>query len=549
MHMFCFQCQETGENRGCRFFGACGKQEETANYQDLLIYTLKGLAVCHERLRTAGGPPPDRETALFVAYALFSTITNVSFDPERVRALVHQGLHLKEKLLAGHPGLLDGEDSPAAGWLPADADELRQKAYQVGILFGDPDEDIRSLRETITYGLKGLAAYHYHALILEQDDPELTRFTLRALAAITRDLSLADLLGLALETGSATIRSMALLDRANSAAYGHPEITRVPLGVRDAPGILITGHDLKDMEELLEQTAGTGVDVYTHSEMLPAHYYPAFKKHPHLACNYGNAWWNQEHDFAAFRGPILVTSNCIVPVAEAYRDRIFTTGPAAYPGLPHIWPDPKTGRKDFSALIRLARGCPPPDPQDGGEFVGGFGRNQLEQLAGRIAELVRAGEIRRFLVMGGCDGRDPARDYYRELAARLPEGTVILTAGCAKFRFMHVPVGTIAGVPRILDAGQCNDCYALVFIALKLKEAFGAADINDLPVSYDIPWYDQKAVAVLLALLSLGVRRIRLGPTLPAFLSPNVRRILVEKFDLRPITTPEDDLAAMVAGR
>jgi len=546
MHMFCYQCQETGEGAGCRFFGACGKDEEVANLLDVVIHALKGLGVLHERLRERAGAGPDRDTELWVARALFATVTNVCFDPARMLALAREGVARKRALLESHPEAFAGLDDPVALWLPSDDAEIRHTAYQVGVLLSNPDEDVRSLRETVIYGLKGIAAYLYHAMVLGCDDRELSSFVLGALATTTRELPVADLIALALETGTMTIRAMALLDRANTQAYGEPEATRVELGVRGNPGILITGHDLKDLEELLEQTAGTGVDVYTHSEMLPAHAYPAFRRHPHLAGNYGNAWWNQNEDFARFGGPILVTSNCITPVQEAYRQRIFTTGPAAWPGVPHVEADPATGAKDFSPLVALARRCPPPQPVDSGGFVGGFGRTQLERLAPRILELVRQGAIRRFVVMGGCDGRALSRDYYREVAERLPHDAVILTAGCAKYRFMHVPVGEIAGVPRIVDAGQCNDCFALVNLALRLKEALGVADVNDLPISYNIPWYDQKSVAVLLALLSLGVKHIRLGPTFPAFFSPLVRDTLVKEYDLLRIGDPAADVAAMM---
>jgi hydroxylamine reductase len=546
MHMFCFQCQETGEGMGCRFFGACGKDEEEANLQDLLIYSLKGLAVIHERLAERRAVRPERTTDLFVAHALFSTITNVCFDPARTLILVKHALELKRALLAEHAVELADLDDPVARWLPADEAELRAKAYKVGVLFSNPDEDTRSLREMAIYGLKGIAAYLYHAMILGHNDADLSAFILRTLAATTKELPISQLIELTLEVGAFTIRSMSLLDRANTAAYGNPVITSIDLGVRSNPAILITGHDLKDMAELLEQTNGTGVDVYTHSEMLAAHSYPAFKVYPHLAGNYGNAWWNQSDDFATFGGPILVTSNCITPVQDAYRGRIFTTGPAAYPGVPHIAEDPITGAKDFTPLIELARRCPPPKAIDSGTFTSGFGRNQLEQVAPRIVELIQAGKISHFVVIGGCDGRVVARDYYRQLARTLPADTVILTAGCAKYRFMQEPLGTIDGVPRIVDAGQCNDCYALVNIALKLKAALGIEDINALPISYDIPWYDQKAVAVLLALLSLGVRRIRLGPTFPAFFSKHVGDALIERFDLRRISTAPADAEAML---
>lgn len=548
MHMFCFQCQETGEGKGCRHSGVCGKDDEVANAQDLLVWTLKGLSVLQEELARKG-VATEPETARFLAFALFSTVTNVNFDAARVMELVRRGLALKAALLEKHASLLGGFDHPMARWQPASESALRQQAYEVGVLFSSPDEDTRSLRETVIYGLKGIAAYQHHAMILGHDDPALTAFIVKALAATTKDLKIPELLELVLETGRVTILSMALIDRANTATYGEPEPTRIPLGVRGNPGILVSGHDLKDIQEILEQTEGQGIDVYTHSEMLATHYYPALKKHEHLAGNYGNAWWNQDQDFASFNGPIVVTSNCITPVQDAYRDRIFSTGPVAYPGVTHIAEDPATGRKDWSRVIALARACKPPLAVDSGAFLGGFGRAQLAAAAGRLVELVKAGKIKRFVVIGGCDGRDLSRDYYRQVAEQLPADAVILTAGCAKYRFMQCRLGDIEGVPRIIDAGQCNDCYALVTIALKLKEAFGAQDLNALPISFDIPWYDQKSVAVLLALFHLGVKGVRLGPTHPAFLSPAVKAVLEARFDLKRIGTAGDDVAAMMAGR
>jgi hydroxylamine reductase len=546
MHMFCFQCQETGEGKGCRHSGVCGKDDEVANNQDLLIWTLKGLCVLQEHL-TSKGVPVTPATARFLAKALFTTVTNVNFHAQRVLDLVHECLGLKASLLAAHADLLADFDHPLARWMPASEAALRQQVYEVGVLFSNPDEDTRSLRETSIYGLKGIAAYQYHAMILGHDDPALTAFIVKALAATTRDLAVPELLELVLETGRVTILSMALIDRANTATYGEPEITHIPLGVRTNPGILVTGHDLKDMEELLQQTEGTGVDVYTHSEMLASHYYPAFKKFKHLAGNYGNAWWNQDRDFASFNGPIVVTSNCITPVQPTYKDRIFSTGPVAYPGVTHIEED-ANGHKDWSQVIALAKACPLPTAVDAGEFVGGFGRARLDEAAGKIVELVKAGKITRFVVIGGCDGRDMSRDYYRQVAELLPKDAVILTAGCAKYRFMQSRLGDIDGVPRVIDAGQCNDCYALLTIALKLQQAFGAESLNDMPISFDIPWYDQKSVAVLLALFHLGVKGVRLGPTHPAFLSPAVKVVLEEKFDLKRIGTAKDDVAAMMAG-
>ena len=547
MHMFCYQCQETGEGKGCRHAGVCGKDDEVANNQDLLIWTLKGLSLLEEQLNSKG-VPTDPGTARFLAKALFSTVTNVNFDAERVLELVRQGFELKAGLLQKHEAILEAFDHPMARWMPVSEAALLHQAYEVGVLFSNPDEDTRSLRETVIYALKGIAAYQYHALILGHDDSELTAFIVKALSATTRELELPELLELVLETGRVTILAMALIDRANTASYGEPEITHIPLGVRTNPGILVSGHDLKDMHEILEQTEGHGVDVYTHSEMLAAHYYPTFKKFKHLAGNYGNAWWNQDRDFASFNGPIIVTSNCITPVQDAYRGRIFSTGPVAFPGVQHIEEDPATGQKDWSKVIELAKSCQPPQAVDVGEFVGGFGRAQLDAVAGRIAQLVREGKIKRFVVIGGCDGRDLSRDYYRQVAELLPKDAIILTAGCAKYRFMQCRLGDIEGVPRIIDAGQCNDCYALVTIALKLQEVFGAEDLNALPISFDIPWYDQKSVAVLLALFYLGVKGVRLGPTHPAFLSPAVKKILEDKFELKRIGTAQEDVAAMLAG-
>ena len=547
MHMFCFQCQETGEGKGCRHSGVCGKDDETANAQDLLIWTLKGLSVLQEALGRKGVPVA-QDVARFLALSLFSTVTNVNFDAARVMELVRRGLALKAGLLERHADPLAGFDHPMARWAPASEAALRQKAYEVGVLFSNPDEDTRSLRETVIYGLKGIAAYQHHAMILGHDDPEITAFLVKALAATTRDLPVPELLDLVLETGRVTILSMALIDRANTATYGEPEPTAIPLGVRANPGILVSGHDLKDVQELLEQTEGAGVDVYTHSEMLATHYYPGLKRFPHLAGNYGNAWWNQDRDFATFNGPIVVTSNCITPVQDAYRGRIFTTGPVAYPGIPHI-EEEGGGPKDWSRVIALAKACPPPSPVDAGAFLGGYGRARLDAVAERLVGLVKAGRIRRFVVIGGCDGRDFSRDYYRQVAEGLPEDAVILTAGCAKYRFMQCRLGDIDGIPRVLDAGQCNDCYALVALALKLKEILGVESLNELPISFDIPWYDQKSVAVLLVLCYLGVKGVRLGPTHPAFLSPAVKRVLEERFDLKRIGTAADDVAAMMAGR
>ncbi|MFA5028207.1 MAG: hydroxylamine reductase [Candidatus Methylomirabilota bacterium] len=558
MHMFCFQCQETGEGKACTHGGECGKSEEVANLQDLLIYTLKGIGILSDALIGAGSAV-DRTIGMFVCDALFTTVTNVNFDPDRLHTLIARGLEIKRGLRAraaetfknspGSPSIPDGSplEADCVVWDSTDRAAIVTKSYQVGVL-STPDEDIRSLREMITYALKGMAAYTYHANILGYFDDAILAFIYRALAAVSREEALGELVALALEAGKVNIDAMALLDTANNETYGQTRVSTVPLGVRRNPGILISGHDLKDIEDLLTQTDGTGVDVYTHSEMIAAHYYPKLKQFSHLAGNYGNAWWNQEEDFATFNGPIIVTSNCITPVQPSYAGRIFTTGPAAYPGVRHIWRDERA-QIDFGEVIALAKTCPPPTQIDTQIFTGGFGWRQLAEAAPKIVELVKSGRIRRFIVIAGCDGRDRSRVYYREVAERLPNDTIILTAGCAKYPFMKLNLGEIEGIPRIIDAGQCNDCYSLVRIALSLMEVFAAKSINDLPISFDIAWYDQKAVAVLLSLLYLGVKGIRLGPTLPGFLSPKVRAMLVEKYAIRLIGTSEGDVEAMMAGR
>ncbi len=555
MSMFCFQCQETARNVGCQLTrGVCGKSEPTSNLQDLLVYVLRGIAIYGEKARELGVSA--REAALFIAQSLFATITNANFDEGAISALIKEGLQvrkeLKEQVLAAHKektGEEFGEKlHDAAMWQSDDAEEFHGKAAEVGILSTE-NEDIRSLRWTLIYGLKGISAYAHHAAVLGYEDDEIYEFLVEGLAATTKDLSADELVALVMKAGETAVRTMALLDKANTATYGSPEISTVNIGVRGNPGILISGHDLHDMEELLKQTEGTGVDVYTHSEMLPANYYPAFKKYEHLVGNYGNSWWKQGAEFESFNGPILMTSNCIIPVKDSYKDRIFTTGMAGYPGVKHI-PDRKDGKpKDFSEIIELAKTCPPPQELETGTIVGGFAHNQVLALADKVVEAVKSGLIKRFVVMAGCDGRQKARAYYEEVAKELPKDTVILTAGCAKYQYNKLDLGDIGGIPRVLDAGQCNDSYSLAVIALKLKEVFGLEDINDLPVSYDIAWYEQKAVAVLLALLSLGVKGIRLGPTLPAFLSPNVAKVLVEKFDLKPIGEVKEDVEAMLSGR
>jgi hydroxylamine reductase len=549
MHMFCFQCQETGDGKACTHGGACGKSEEVANLQDCLIYALKGIGIVGHAL-AAAGEPLDRRIGTFVCHALFTTVTNVNFDPDRLHVEIANALAVKRELRARHaglPGKREGLSDEAAVWDSTDRAEIVRKGYQVGVL-STTHEDIRSLREMITYALKGMAAYTYHANILGHYDDAVLAFIYRALTAVSRERTQGELVALALEAGQVNIDAMALLDTANTETYGQSRIARVPLGVRANPGILISGHDLKDMEDLLLQSEGTGVDIYTHSEMIAAHYYPKLNRFAHLAGNYGNAWWNQEEDFAAFNGPIIVTSNCITPVQPTYADRIFTTGPAAYPGVRHICRDEQE-RIDFGDVVALARRLPPPMPLDDQVFTGGFGWRQVAEAAPKIVELVQTGRIRRFIVIAGCDGRDLKRVYYREVAERLPSDAIILTAGCAKYPFMKLDLGAIDGIPRIIDAGQCNDCYSLARIALLLMDAFGAKSINDLPISFDVAWYDQKAVAVLLSLLHLGVRQIRLGPTLPGFLSPTVRALLVERFAIMPIGASEADAEAMMAGR
>ncbi len=544
MGMYCEQCQETLKNTACTAKGVCGKDETTSNLQDLLIWVLQGIAV---RAQTAGGSV-DRATGWFIAQALFATITNANFDPERIRALIREASRLRERL-AGRTPVAAGELPACATWTPGSDAEMAAQASRVGVQSWDRSETARGLKALMLYGLKGIAAYADHAAVLGFYDDEVLAFLVKALAAIPRDLTDDVLIGLVLETGQAAVKAMALLDRANTTAYGAPEATRIPIGVRDRPGILISGHDLKDLEELLEQTVGTGVDVYTHGEMLPANAYPAFKKHRHLAGNYGGSWWHQAREFETFHGPILMTTNCIVPVKDAYRSRIFTTGMAGYPGVRHIPDRAPGGRKDFSAIVEMARSCPPPQELETGSVPGGYAHQQVLAVADRVIAAVRSGAIKRFVVMGGCDGRHPSRNYFTEVARTLPQDTVILTAGCAKYRYLKLGLGEIGGIPRVLDAGQCNDSFSLAVIALKLKEAFGLSDINELPISFDLAWYEQKAVAVLLALLSLGVKGIRLGPTLPAFVPPQVLKVLVEKFAIRPTGEVKSDVEAMLAGR
>ena len=538
--MFCYQCQETAGCKGCTQVGVCGKKPEVAAMQDLLVYVTKGLGAVATALR-AEGKSVSRDVNHLVTWNLFTTITNANFDEAAIAKRVEDTLAVKELLLnvlAGKAGL------PEAALWNGTPDTFAAKAGSVGVLATE-NEDVRSLRELVVYGLKGLCAYMKHANALGQENEAVDSFVQSALAKLLDDsLDGGALTALALETGKFGVDGMALLDTANTTAYGNPEITSVDLGVRQNPGILISGHDLKDLEMLLEQTAGTGVDVYTHGEMLPAHYYPAFKKYPHFAGNYGNAWWKQKEEFEAFNGPIVMTTNCVVPPKASYQDRLFTTGATGVPGCAHI--DAVDGKKDFSAVIALAKKCAAPTELEQGQIVGGFAHEQVFALADKVVDAVKSGAIKKFVVMAGCDGRMKSRDYYTDFAKALPRDTVILTAGCAKFKYIKLGLGDIGGIPRVLDAGQCNDSYSLVLIALKLKEVFGLSDVNELPIAYNIAWYEQKAVIVLLSLLYLGVKNIHLGPTLPAFLSPNVAKVLVDTFGIGGITDVESDIRTMI---
>ena len=534
--MFCYQCQETAGCKGCTMSGVCGKKPDVAAMQDLLVYVTKGISAVTTALRQEG-KQVSAEINHLITLNLFTTITNANFDKESIEARIRATLTEKDVLLAQ---IADPSGLPeAAKW--NGSGNWEEKAATVGVLSTE-NEDIRSLRELITYGLKGLSAYSKHANVLLKDDEEVDAFLQRALAATLDDnLSVEELIALTMETGKHGVSGMALLDKANTEAYGNPEITKVNIGVGTNPGILVSGHDLRDLEMLLEQTQGTGVDVYTHSEMLPAHYYPAFKKYPNFIGNYGNAWWKQKEEFESFNGPILMTTNCIVPPKDSYKDRIYTTGAAGYPGCTHI-PGEIGEQKDFSVIIEHAKRCAAPTEIETGELIGGFAHAQVLALADQVVDAVKSGAIKKFVVMAGCDGRAKSREYYTEFAKALPKDAVILTAGCAKYKYNKLPLGDINGIPRVLDAGQCNDSYSLAVIALKLKEVFGLDDINDLPIAYNIAWYEQKAVIVLLALLSLGVKNIHLGPTLPAFLSPNVAKVLVENFGIAVISTVEEDL-------
>ncbi|MBD7915821.1 hydroxylamine reductase [Clostridium sp. Sa3CUN1] len=541
--MFCFQCQETAGCTGCTQFGVCGKSPDLARMQDLLVYTTKGLSEVTTRLRKEG-KEISTEINHFITLNLFTTITNANFDDEIFYERVRRVLEIKEDLL----NKLSNKDglSEAALWTATTREEYDAKSKEVGVL-ATKDEDIRSLRELITYGLKGLSAYMKHANELSYDNEEINAYMQETLAKLLNDnLTVDELVAITLETGKVGVDGMALLDSANTGTYGHPEMTKVNIGVRNNPGILVSGHDLKDLEQLLEQTKGTGVDVYTHSEMLPAHYYPAFKKYDHFVGNYGNAWWKQKEEFESFNGPILMTTNCIVPPKDSYKERVFTTGAAGFPGCKHI--DGVDGQaKDFSEIIELAKTCKAPTEIENGEIIGGFAHNQVMQLADKVVDAVKSGAIKKFFVMAGCDGRAKSRNYYTDFAKALPNDTVILTAGCAKYKYNKLDLGDIGGIPRVLDAGQCNDSYSLALIALKLKEVFELEDINDLPIAFNIAWYEQKAVIVLLSLLYLGVKNIHLGPTLPAFLSQNVAKVLVENFGIGGITNVEDDLKMFLA--
>ncbi|MEA1940287.1 MAG: hydroxylamine reductase [Candidatus Caldatribacteriota bacterium] len=545
MSMFCYQCQETAKGIGCTKRGVCGKSEDLANMQDLLIYLLKGISIYSIRVRELG--VENKKVNQFIVNSLFMTITNTNWDKTVFIEKIKEGIKLRKEIkgqLLKAGGTLPKNLPDCATWSAETEVEFETKANssEVGVL-ATKNEDVRSLRELLTYGLKGMAAYVEHSFNLDYENKRLHAFIQKALATTTNDsLSADDLVALVLECGKYGVDAMALLDKANTETYGNPEITKVNIGVRNNPGILISGHDLKDMEELLEQTEGTGIDVYTHGEMLPANYYPAFKKYKNFVGNYGNAWWKQNEEFEKFNGPILMTTNCLIPPRDSYKERVFTTGAVAYAGMNHV-PDRKDGKpKDFSKIIEMAKEYSSPIEIEKGEIIGGFAHNQVIVLADKIVKAIKSGAIKRFVVMAGCDGRMKSRNYYTEFAEKLPKNTIILTAGCAKFRYNKLKLGDIDGIPRVLDAGQCNDSYSLVAIALKLKEVFGLDDINELPISYNIAWYEQKAVIILLVLLYLGVKNIRLGPSLPAFLSPNVTKVLVEKFNIGGITNVEDDM-------
>nr|WP_321400207.1 hydroxylamine reductase [uncultured Desulfobacter sp.] len=546
--MFCFQCQETAKNQGCTINGMCGKKGSTANLQDLLIYNLKGIAVLAQTAKAAGIEVP-ASNGKFIAEGLFTTITNVNFNDDDLVNWIDRAQAVKKTLFDSVKDKVGTNLHDCVTWFSNDSSEFAAKAEAVGVLSTE-NEDVRSLRELLVIGLKGICAYADHAAVLGVTKDEIWDFLYEALNSTTQDLSVDEMVAMVMKAGETAVTTMAALDQANTQAYGNPEITEVNIGVGTNPGILISGHDLKDMEELLEQTKGTGVDVYTHGEMLPANYYPAFKKYDHLKGNYGGSWWHQNEDFETFNGPILMTTNCIIPIKKknTYQDKLFTTGVVSYPDTIHIPDRTNGGTKDFSKIVALAKTCQPPTEIETGTIVGGFAHNQVLALADKVVEAIKSGAIKRFIVMAGCDGRQKDRNYFTEVAEKLPKDAVILTAGCAKYRYNKLNLGDIGGIPRVLDAGQCNDSYSLAVIAMKLRDAFGLDHINELPISFDIGWYEQKAVAVLLALLHLGVKGIRLGPTLPAFVSPAVLNVLVENFDIKPIGDVDADIAAMMAG-
>mgnify|MGYP001289326343 FL=1 len=547
--MFCFQCQETAKNTGCTVKGVCGKPEVTANLQDLLIYICKGIAIYGEKAKESG--VLDKKAARFICKALFTTITNVAWDDDVIIERIREALKVRDEIREKAGAAIAGSLPDCATWASNDKEKIVAKAMSDEVrITAAQNEDVRSLRELLIIGCKGIAAYADHAAVLGHETDDIYGFLMEALASTTKDLSMDQMIAMVMKAGETAVNTMALLDKANTSAYGNPEITEVNIGVGKNPGILISGHDLKDMEELLKQTQGTGVDVYTHGEMLPANYYPAFKKYTNFVGNYGGSWWHQNDEFESFNGPIILTTNCLIPIKKdnSYLERLFTTGVVNYPGARHIPERPEGGAKDFSSVVALAKTCQSPKEIESGKIIGGFAHNQVLALADKVIDAVKSGAIQRFVVMAGCDGRQKTRGYFTEVAENLPRNTVILTAGCAKYRYNKLALGDIGGIPRVLDAGQCNDSYSLAVIALKLKEAFGLKDINELPISYDIAWYEQKAVAVLLALLYLGVKGIRLGPTLPAFLSPNVAKVLVEKFNIKPIGSVQEDIAAMMKG-
>ena len=538
MSMFCYQCQETLGNKGCTMNGVCGKKGETANLQDLLIHTVKGISVIAEKAEKI-----DPEVSHYVVKALFTTITNVNFNDDNLINIIKQGLAIREGIKARYK--IEGELHDSAVWHANTKEEFLKKAETIGVLATE-NEDVRSLRELLIYGLKGIAAYADHASVLGYNDQSIFNYLIEGMASTTKNLSVDEMIAKVMKAGETAVNTMVLLDKANTETYGNPEISEVNIGVRTNPGILISGHDLKDMEELLKQTAGSGVDIYTHGEMLPANYYPAFKKYDHFVGNYGNSWWLQDREFASFNGPILMTTNCLVPPKDSYKDRVFTTGIVSYPAVKHIADRVENGVKDFSEIIALAKTLSAPTEIETGKIVGGFAHQQVLALADKVVDAVKSGAIKKCVVMAGCDGRQKGRSYYTDFAQALPKDNVILTAGCAKFRYNKLKLGDIGGIPRVLDAGQCNDSYSLVLIALKLKEVFGLEDINELPIVYNIAWYEQKAVTVLLALLYLGVKNIHLGPTIPAFLSPTVVNVLVENFNIAGITNVEDDIKNMI---